>query len=91
MKTTARREGEEWVLNGAKMWITNGTVDGNGTGDAYLVGTPSSADFRLGLCPHWQDQQRRVAVLGGEGHARLLPRPKNRGQRIRTGDSGPKP
>ena len=37
MKTTARREGSEWVLNGAKMWITNGTVDGNGTGDAYLA------------------------------------------------------
>jgi len=26
MKTHARREGEEWVLNGAKMWITNGTL-----------------------------------------------------------------
>merc|ERR1712232_1181543 len=23
--------------NGAKMWITNGTIDGNGTGDCYLV------------------------------------------------------
>ena len=26
MKTHARHEGEEWVLNGAKMWITNGTL-----------------------------------------------------------------
>jgi glutaryl-CoA dehydrogenase len=26
MRTTARRDGDEWVLNGAKMWITNGTV-----------------------------------------------------------------
>jgi alkylation response protein AidB-like acyl-CoA dehydrogenase len=26
-----------YVLNGAKMWITNGTVDGKETGDAYLV------------------------------------------------------
>ena len=26
MKTHARREGDEWVLNGAKMWITNGTL-----------------------------------------------------------------
>ena len=25
MLTTARREGDEWVLNGRKMWITNGT------------------------------------------------------------------
>ena len=26
MKTRAERRGEEWVLNGAKMWITNGTI-----------------------------------------------------------------
>ncbi len=26
MRTTARREGGDWVLNGAKMWITNGSV-----------------------------------------------------------------
>jgi glutaryl-CoA dehydrogenase len=26
MRTVARRDGSDWVLNGAKMWITNGTV-----------------------------------------------------------------
>src|ERR1700754_4861552 len=26
MRTRARRDGEEWVLDGAKMWITNGSV-----------------------------------------------------------------
>jgi len=26
MRTRARREGEEWVLDGTKMWITNGSV-----------------------------------------------------------------
>ncbi len=26
MKTHARRDGDEWVLDGAKMWITNGTI-----------------------------------------------------------------
>jgi glutaryl-CoA dehydrogenase len=26
MKTNARRDGDDWVLNGAKMWITNGSV-----------------------------------------------------------------
>lgn len=26
MTTTARRDGDAWVLNGRKMWITNGTV-----------------------------------------------------------------
>ena len=26
MKTTARRDGSDWILNGQKMWITNGTI-----------------------------------------------------------------
>lgn len=26
MRTTARRDGTDWILNGRKMWITNGTV-----------------------------------------------------------------
>jgi glutaryl-CoA dehydrogenase len=26
MRTTARRDGDEWILNGCKMWITNGGI-----------------------------------------------------------------
>jgi glutaryl-CoA dehydrogenase len=26
MRTTARRDGSDWILNGTKMWITNGTI-----------------------------------------------------------------
>jgi glutaryl-CoA dehydrogenase len=26
MKTNAKRDGDDWILNGAKMWITNGNV-----------------------------------------------------------------
>ena len=26
MRTNARRDGDDWILNGAKMWITNGSV-----------------------------------------------------------------
>ena len=26
MKTHARRDGKDWILNGAKMWITNGSI-----------------------------------------------------------------
>jgi glutaryl-CoA dehydrogenase len=26
MKTTARRDGDDWILNGSKMWITNGNL-----------------------------------------------------------------
>lgn len=31
MKTTAVRQGDKYILNGQKMWITNGTVDENKT------------------------------------------------------------
>lgn len=39
MSTTAKltEDGKHYVLNGNKMWITNGTVDGETTGDVYLV------------------------------------------------------
>jgi len=39
MSTTATKSdcGLHYTLNGAKMWITNGTVDGTNTGDVYLV------------------------------------------------------
>eukprot|EP00913_Durusdinium_trenchii_P019837 g18646.t1 len=48
MKTTAVKDGDEYVLNGAKMWITNGTVDGVETGDAYLVeASLSNQDCRV--------------------------------------------
>ena len=26
MRTTARRDGDDWVINGTKMWITNGSI-----------------------------------------------------------------
>ena len=26
MRTSARRDGDDWLLNGSKMWITNGTI-----------------------------------------------------------------
>ncbi len=26
MKTNAKRDGDDWILNGSKMWITNGTI-----------------------------------------------------------------
>lgn len=42
MRTTATKStgaggAAFYTLNGAKMWITNGTLDGRGTGDVYLV------------------------------------------------------
>ncbi len=38
METTAKRDGDFYVINGRKMWITNGTIDENGTpADCLLV------------------------------------------------------
>ena len=39
MATTAVKssDGSHYILNGTKMWITNGTIDGTDTGDVFLV------------------------------------------------------
>lgn len=37
MRTTAVRKGDRYVLNGAKMWITNGAVNEHELGDMFLV------------------------------------------------------
>lgn len=38
METTAQKNGNEYILNGRKMWITNGTIDEQGTpADCLLV------------------------------------------------------
>lgn len=34
---TPSEDGAHYTLNGSKMWITNGTVDGSETGDVFLV------------------------------------------------------
>eukprot|EP00553_Chaetoceros_curvisetus_P002424 CAMPEP_0204613082 /NCGR_PEP_ID=MMETSP0717-20131115/1098_1 /ASSEMBLY_ACC=CAM_ASM_000666 /TAXON_ID=230516 /ORGANISM="Chaetoceros curvisetus" /LENGTH=472 /DNA_ID=CAMNT_0051625389 /DNA_START=55 /DNA_END=1473 /DNA_ORIENTATION=+ len=37
-KATPATDGRDgWLLNGQKMWITNGTLDGTTTGDVFLV------------------------------------------------------
>ena len=37
LRTEARREGDHYVLNGAKMWITNGAISKSELGDVFLV------------------------------------------------------
>lgn len=37
MKTTATRSGDHYVLNGQKMWITNGAIDERGTPADFLL------------------------------------------------------
>jgi isovaleryl-CoA dehydrogenase len=51
MTTTATKsaDGKTYTINGAKMWITNGTVNGSDTGDVFLVYARTSNDPRKGL------------------------------------------
>lgn len=51
MSTSAKltADGKHYVINGAKMWITNGTVNGKDTGDIFLVYARTSDDPRRGL------------------------------------------
>ncbi len=37
MKTVAVRDGDHYVLNGSKMWITNGAISDKELGDVFLV------------------------------------------------------
>ncbi|MEA2323363.1 MAG: glutaryl-CoA dehydrogenase [Solirubrobacteraceae bacterium] len=46
MKTNARRDGSDWILNGAKMWITNG-----GVSDVAVVWARTDEGIRGFLVP----------------------------------------
>ncbi|MFW5876632.1 MAG: acyl-CoA dehydrogenase family protein [Myxococcota bacterium] len=37
LRTTAKKQGDRYILNGAKMWITNGAISDTELGDAFLV------------------------------------------------------
>jgi len=37
MATSAEKQGDHWVLNGRKMWITNGAIGDGELGDTFLV------------------------------------------------------
>ncbi len=46
MRTRARRDGDDWVLEGTKMWITNGSV-----ADVAVVWAQTEADIRGFVVP----------------------------------------
>src|SRR4051794_38450949 len=37
MRSSARRDGDRYLLNGRKMWITNGAIDERTLGDVFLI------------------------------------------------------
>ncbi|KAI0346952.1 acyl-CoA dehydrogenase NM domain-like protein [Trametopsis cervina] len=46
IQTTAERDGDEWVINGTKKWITNGTF-----ADYFTVGCKTGSGFTVILVP----------------------------------------
>lgn len=51
MRTTARRDGDGFILSGAKMWITNGTVADIAVVWAKLIAEDGSDDIRGFIVP----------------------------------------
>jgi isovaleryl-CoA dehydrogenase len=49
MRTRARRDGDSWILNGTKMWITNGAVSDTELGDVFLVYARTGGSGAKGL------------------------------------------
>lgn len=49
LQTTARKDGDHYVLNGAKMWITNGAVSETELGDVFLVYARTSDSRSKGI------------------------------------------
>ena len=96
LKTTAKRDGDEWVLNGTKVFITNG-----GIADVHVVvatvdpelGTRGQASFVVGKdTPGPQPGQegveaRHPRLAHGRGRARGLPHPGREPAR-RRGEAG---
>ena len=70
MRTRARRDGDDWVLNGNKMWITNGSV-----ADVAVVWAQTDEKIRGFVVPTDTDGVLRPgdqeeAVAAGLGHLR---------------------
>ena len=81
MRTHARRDGSDWILNGAKMWITNGTI-----ADIAIVWarTDDGRDPRLhrreghARLLGARDPQEALAARVGHLRARAAGRPRAR-------------
>ena len=74
MRTAAKRDGDDWVLNGTKMWITNGTV-----ADVAVVWAQTDDGIRGFVVPTDDPRLHRArdpqeALAARVGHRRADPR-----------------
>jgi glutaryl-CoA dehydrogenase len=68
LETTARREGDEWVLDGAKRWIGNGSI-----ADVTIVWARDVEDGQVkGFLVETAQPGYTAVTLGGKGAARAI-------------------
>ena len=68
LETTARRDGDDWVLDGAKRWIGNGTI-----ADVVVVWARSTEDGQVkGFLVETDTPGYEAAVITGKGAARAV-------------------
>merc|ERR1719231_2126546 len=61
LSTTARKDGDDYILNGTKMWITNGCISDDEQGDVYLVYAPLATNRAISRCS-WSRKVRRASA-----------------------------
>lgn len=78
MKTTAVLKSDHYVLNGRKMWITNGAIDDNKTPcDAVLVYAKTSVNGKPSISTFWVDRTCPGFSVGQKIHGKLGMRGSN--------------
>ena len=71
MGTRAYRDGDNWRLNGAKMWITNGAVSDKELGDVFLVYARTGEDGSNALSLFLVEKGMAGFKLGQKIHNKL--------------------
>lgn len=71
MQTTATRDGDAYVLAGAKMWITNGVISESELGDLFLVYARPSGGGRRDLSSFVVEKGTAGFTLGQRIHDKL--------------------
>jgi len=71
MQTTATRDGDAYVLSGAKMWITNGAISETELGDVFLVYARPSGGGRRDLSAFVVEKGAAGFSLGQRIHDKL--------------------
>jgi glutaryl-CoA dehydrogenase len=68
LETSARRDGDHWVIDGAKRWIGNGTI-----ADVAVVWARSTEDGQVkGFLVETDTPGYEATVIGGKGAARAV-------------------